>query len=215
MSLLPPEDDFELLHTRNYEVRAYRKSDREILVRGAISDAKPPGLFVVDDPEPVELHHMQVEWVVEMSTLEILSAEVTFQSHPHETCPAIAVHYRQLVGLQISRGFTKAIRDLFGGPRGCTHTTALLQAMAPAVVQATWSMVIRQAREAGAVGGFDSDDESHRRRLRTNINSCHVWDEAGDYAAAAIEGVDPGLPLPLQERLVSLGRDPDDWNQVG
>lgn len=215
MSLLPDDRELghELLHTRNYEIRAYRLSDDEMLVRGAISDVKPPGLFVADDPAPVELHQMQVEWTVRLSTLEITAAEVGFVAHPHETCPGIAAQYRKLVGLCIARGFTHKVRELFGGPRGCTHTTALLQAMAPAVIQATWSMVILESRDsAEPTGGFDADNESHRARLRSNINSCHVWDEEGEYAAAALVGTDPGPPLPLKERLVELGRDPEEWS---
>jgi len=37
--------------------------------------------------------------------------------------------------LSIARGFTHKVRGLFGGPRGCTHTTALSQAMAPEAIQ--------------------------------------------------------------------------------
>ena len=58
-------------------------------------------------------------------------ADVVFEAHPHTTCPAIIEHYQGLVGLSIARGFTHQVRELFGGPRGCTHTTALLLAMAP------------------------------------------------------------------------------------
>ena len=53
---------------------------------------------------------------------------------------AIAIPAVLLVGLSIARGFTHRVRELFGGPRGCTHTTALLQAMAPIAMQCFWSM---------------------------------------------------------------------------
>ena len=61
MSLLPPDEDLDLLHTRNYEVRVYQHSDDELLVRGAVSDLKPPGLYVKDDAAPLEMHQMQIE----------------------------------------------------------------------------------------------------------------------------------------------------------
>ena len=53
-SLLPPDDDLDIIHTRQYETRVYRVNETEMLVRGAISDMKPPGLYVLDDPEELE-----------------------------------------------------------------------------------------------------------------------------------------------------------------
>ena len=147
MSLLPPDDDLDLIHTRHYETRVYELSEDELLVRGAISDLKPPGLYVVDDPEPLEVHRMQLELRVGLPALEILEARVLFESHPHSRCPLIAADYQKLVGLSIARGFNRRVRELFGGERGCTHTNALLQAMAPAVVQSTWSVSVRRSRE--------------------------------------------------------------------
>ena len=79
MSLLPPDDDLDLLHTRNYEVRVYHHAEDQLLVRGAISDMKPAGLYVEGDPEPLEIHQMQVEWVVQLPELEIIDARVGFE----------------------------------------------------------------------------------------------------------------------------------------
>lgn len=210
MSLLPPDDDLELLHTRDYEVRVYHLTDESMLVRGAISDRKPPGLYVSDDPEALEIHQMQIELEVRLPDLEIIRAGVVFETHPHESCPGIAAHYEKLVGLKVARGFTHKIRELFGGPRGCTHTTALLQAIGPAVVQSTWSVSVRQAQRAGQPGGA-GDDESRRRRFAGNINTCHVWDEDGEHVAAMLQGETPNPPMQVTERLVQLGRDPDEW----
>ena len=146
MSLLPPDDDLDLIHTRRYETRVYQVSDEELLVRGAVSDMKPPGLYILGDPEPMEIHQMQLELRVALPNLEITSAHVVFETHPNSQCPIIANDYEKLVGLSIARGFTREIRNLFGGPNGCTHTNALLQALAPAVVQATWSVSVRNDR---------------------------------------------------------------------
>src|SRR4051812_49539139 len=86
------------------------------------------------------MHHMQVDLEVAFPSMEIVASTVVFESHPHVLCPSITPHYEKLVGLSIARGFTHKVRELFGGPRGGTHTTALLQAMAPVAIQATWSM---------------------------------------------------------------------------
>ena len=44
---------------RNYEVKVYGDGENRLLVRGAISDMKPAGLYVADDPEPLEIHQMR------------------------------------------------------------------------------------------------------------------------------------------------------------
>ncbi len=211
MSLLPPDDDLDLIHTRTYETRVYALSEEELLVRGAISDMKPPGLYVEDDPDPLEMHQMQVEWLVRLPELEITEARVVFETHPHDTCPMIAEHYQRLVGLQVARGFTHRVRELFGGPRGCTHTTALLQAMAPAVVQSTWSMSVRRGRLQ--VDGSEAGEAAaaRRARLAANVNTCHVWHEDGEHVAELMSGAEHPPPLPISERLVQLGRDPETF----
>jgi hypothetical protein len=211
MKLLPPDDDLELAHTREYETRVYRVSDEALLVRGAISDCKPPNLYIANDPEPLEIHRMVIELEVSVPSLEITAARVVFETHPHATCPLVAPRYQQLVGLCIARGFTHKVRELFGGPRGCTHTNALLQAMAPAVVQALWSVSVKRGRAQGRPRGTRSR-EDRERALATSLNTCHIWSEDGDHVAALRRGEPSGFPpLPVRDRLRALGRGPDDW----
>lgn len=211
MSLLPNDDDLDCLHTRNYETRVYQISEQEILVRGAVSDSKPPGLYVLDDSEPLEIHQMQLELRVALPDLEILEAKVVFETHPHSTCPIIANEYRKLEGLSIARGFNRKIRGLFGGENGCTHTNALLQSMAPAVIQATWSISTRTKREEGRQLGF-RDPSDRDDRIAANLNTCHVWAEGGEHVTSLRRGEAPKMPLlPIRERLAKLGRDEDEW----
>jgi len=211
MTLLPPDDDLELIHTRRYETRVYWISDEELLVRGAISDTKPPRLYVVDDPDTLEIHRMGVELRVRLPDLEITAVDVLFETHPNQTCPLVVPRYQALVGLCIARGFTGEVRKLFGGPRGCTHTNALLQAMAPAAVQALWSVSVRRDRAAGR--SHDSDNASEgEQRMAANLDTCHVWDRRGEHVAALRRGDRAGsTPLPIQQRLRALGRPPEEW----
>lgn len=209
-SLLPPDDDLELIHTRDYETRVYVLDDEHVLVRGAVSDRKPPGLYIADDDEPLEIHRMQVELTVRLGDMTITAAEIGFESHPAEACPSIATHYRALVGLSITRGFTHRVRELFGGPRGCTHTTALLQAMAPAVVQSIWSMGVRRSRAAGKAPGA-VDGPGRTERFAGNLNTCHVWAEDGEHVAALSRGESPSPPLQVRRRLAELGRAEGEW----
>ena len=65
-SLLPLDDDLDIIHTRRYETRVYRLNESEMLVRGAISDTKPPGLYVIDDPDAVSYTHLTLPTITEV-----------------------------------------------------------------------------------------------------------------------------------------------------
>ena len=86
-SLLPPDDDLDIIHTRRYETRVYRLNESEMLVRGAISDTKPPGLYVIDDPDELEIHQMQIEMKVKYpnwkSSMQKLDLKPTLIPHVH------------------------------------------------------------------------------------------------------------------------------------
>lgn len=209
--MLPPDPDYPALHTRNYEVRAFRKDERTLILRGAVKDLKPAGLYVPGDTEPLAIHHMIVDVTIAFPELEITHAEVVFETHPHSTCPTITEHYKKLVGLSISRGFTHRVRELFGGPRGCTHTTALLQAMAPVAVQCFWSMQVLKASETGGSPRPPVSAEERQRMLRMNLNTCHVWAEDGPNMTAIRAGESLEPPLQIVRRFRELGKDPGDW----
>ena len=188
--IIPSDPEgLQILHDREYRVRAYRLADDRILIEGAVRDEKPPGLYLRADPEPMTIHHMHVGIEISFPGLEILDVRVEFEMHPRDECPTIVEHYQNLVGLSIGRGFTHRVRELFGGPRGCTHTTALLQAMAPVAMQCFYSMRAAKARLDG-----EPEPMLDRRRhgsdemWRLNIGTCHVWAPDGDAVAARLTG---------------------------
>ncbi len=208
MSLLPPDDDLDLIHTRMYETKVYRVGDH-LLARGAVCDTKRAGLYITDDPDPIDIHRIVVELEVSVPDLTITRASLDFESFPTTSCPSIAEAYQQLVGLSIARGFTHKIRELFGGPRGCTHVVALLQALAPAIVQSTWSLTLIEGRRRAAAS--EVVDDPRKSKFEGNLNTCHVWAEDGEHVALLRKGERPGPPLQVKERLAHLGRDPEEW----
>lgn len=207
-----PEPNLPLLHDRTYSVRSYRKSPTQLLIRGHVHDQKPPGIYIETDPDPLTVHHMVLDITVELPQLEIVEAEVVMEVHPHSGCPTITAHYEKLVGLSIARGFTHKVRELFGGPRGCTHTTALLQAMAPVAVQSIWSMQSVAEDETAVSSPLPSNatDEQIRQRFLHNLNTCHVWSEDGEMIASIKRGEEVEPPLWITERLHQLGLDPSE-----
>ncbi len=157
--LFPPDPDELCIHVRDYEVRAFRLSPSRMLMRGAVRDRKPAGLYIPGDPDPLVLHHMNVDLEVTFPEMMIDKVSVTFGAHPEPECPNIVPAFDQLVGTSVSRGFNKRLRELVGGPLGCTHVLALLTAMGPVVVQCIWSMragplLARGLRARGGLGGL-------------------------------------------------------------
>jgi hypothetical protein len=213
--ILPPDPGgLEVLHEREYRVRAYHLPPTErgarLLIRGAVRDQKPAHLYILEDPDPITIHHMQVELVIDFPSMTIAESTVLFEMHPHEECGSIADAYRGLVGLSITRGFTHKVRELFGGPRGCTHTTALLLAMAPVAIQCIWSMQASESRRTGSRmrRGQDLSPDELEWRWSASLNSCHVWAEDGALVENVRAGVEVGLPIPMRRRFEQLGIDP-------
>ena len=210
---MPPEPDLPLIHQRAYDVKAYRQSATELRLRGTLRDQKPGGVYLPDD-EPMTVHHMVVDLLISFPALQIVEVDVVLQTHPHEGCKEIEGHYQKLVGLSIARGFSKHVRDLFGGPRGCTHVGALLQAMAPVAIQSTWSMRVgNQGAVAVAIDRSQGED-GLRESLRFNLNTCHIWAEDGEMVGRVRAGEEIPPPLWAVERLERMGLQPEDWSRI-
>jgi hypothetical protein len=223
-SILPPDpvDDagrpLDMIHDREYRVRAFRVAADRVLIRGAVRDQKPAGLYFADDPDPLTIHHMMIDIEVEYPSFEIVAASTVLDVHPHGACQNIVGHYDKLVGLSIARGFTHKVRELFGGPRGCTHTTMLIQAMAPVAMQCIWSLRAADSGQDASPDTVTAGDGVPERAApaqdqmwRVNLNSCHVWAEDSDWVRDLEAGTAVELPLWAEQRMVELGIKPDDW----
>lgn len=201
----PPAGVGPILHNREYRVQSYHLGSDRIMIQGAVRDQKPPGIYIPDDPLPLTIHHMIVTIEVAMPSLEILSAQTEFRTFPNDTCPAIIEHYDNLVGLSLRRGFTHQVRERFGGPRGCSHTTALIQAMAPVAMQSFRSHEAVEAMAAGLPHPLvdrPPDDDGAKRLT----NTCHVWIEGGDRIRQAETGGVEAQTTVVLQRLQEIER---------
>ena len=187
-------------------------SDERFLLRGAIVDEKPAGLYIENDPDPIWMHHMIVELQIVYPTFLIEKASVEFKNHPHLGCTNITDHYKKLEGMSIARGFNAKVRELFGSSRGCTHIGALLAAMAPVAIQTGWSMRVSSVGEIDDSSKSPEDFQEQRiKQFASTINTCHIWDENGAMIAKVRAGEEIEIPLPVVRRLRDLGRDESDW----
>ena len=210
--LFPVDTNYPLIHTRQYQVHAFRMSDTKFLLRGVVVDEKPAGLYIENDPDPIWMHHMIVDLEIVYPTFLIEKASVEFKNHPHLGCTNITDHYKKLEGMSIARGFNAKVRELFGSSRGCTHIGALLAAMAPVAIQTGWSMRVSSVVDTDDSSKSPEDFQEQRiKQFASTINTCHIWDEHGEMVSKVRRGEEIEMPLPVVRRLRDLGRDETDW----
>ncbi len=195
------------VHRRVYDCEAFEDGPARMRVRGHLNDTKPLGLGLADG-EPMAIHDMSIELIVALPDFTIVDVIAQMHVHPYDICPAVLADYRQLIGRSVTRGYSRAVRELFGGPQGCSHLGALLQAMGPVAVQASWGMATLHEPPGAAFQNEDGEAD-RQRRLAMNVNTCHVWAEDGPHMKAVMAGDNSGRPEWLTERLVKLGVDPD------
>lgn len=210
--LFPVDTNYPLIHTRQYQVQAFRMSDAKFLLRGVVVDEKPAGLYIENDPDPIWMHHMIVDLEIVYPTFLIEKASVEFKNHPHLGCTNITDHYKKLEGMSIARGFNAKVRELFGSSRGCTHIGALLAAMAPVAIQTGWSMRVSSVVDTDDASKSPEDFQEQRiKQFASTINTCHIWDEHGEMVSKVRRGEEIEMPLPVVRRLRDLGRNETDW----
>ena len=115
--------------------------------------------------------------------------------HAHLPPHRVPGHRRRpsagLVGLSVTRGYTREVQARFGGPKGCTHLEQLARSLGPVVVQAVTS---RRARAVSRGRGGDLVSGGGSPWAR---DSCHIWAEGGVADQKLAAGWRPGTgPYP-------------------
>ena len=203
----------KLLHTRAYEIEAFVEDERHFRLIGVMRDVRPDGLWGIVDIEPMTLHDMHIELVINAMTFEITEVRTAMLTHPQEQCPLILPVFQELVGTSIARGFGNRVKSLFGGPRSCTHFVALLNAMAPVAMQARWSFFHAVSNDSMSIMTADPEkrQESMRAGHEANRDTCHVWASAGPMFAKINAGESIGVPVWAKHRLAQRGIPPEEW----
>ncbi|HZS35049.1 MAG TPA: DUF2889 domain-containing protein [Methylomirabilota bacterium] len=171
------------VHVRTIRVEALEaapgRDGAGLSLHGVLEDRRPRGV-----PEGLQhagdvIHHMEVTLTVAWPSLVVTAIEGTMGTFPYPgVCPAALPPLQTLVGVAVSRGFTRAVNERIGRERGCTHVAALIQAMGP---------VVRQA--AGAAFGFVA--AGGRGPTPWFINSCQAWREGGPLHRALLAAEAP------------------------
>lgn len=174
MQLSPPAPR-KLLHVRTVECRGYLRDDDLWDIEGSLTDVKSypfenrwRGLVEAGDP----VHEMTLRLTVD-NRLNIKVAEAFTRKSPYEICPSAAWAFKALEGLRIKSGWMRAVKERYGGAKGCTHLLEMLYPIGTTAFQTVFSYREQRLLDAGM-----SEGEAHRRK-GPPINSCYAFAEDG------------------------------------
>ncbi|MEX2224400.1 MAG: DUF2889 domain-containing protein [Candidatus Rokuibacteriota bacterium] len=118
------ETSAQPVQVRTIRVEVARAGEHEIEITATLVGERPrdsPRWFGAEPPRVI--HDMRLGLRVCHPDLAITEARSQMASHPYTICPEALPPLRQLVGLSISRGFTREVNERFGRQRGCAHFT--------------------------------------------------------------------------------------------
>lgn len=136
MPLSPPAQR-EHIHTRDIDVRGYRREDGLWDVEAHLRDTKTYGFANRERGEIVAgepIHDMWLRVTVD-DRLLIHEVEAATEASPFGVCGEIAPAYAELKGLTIGPGWLREARRRAGGVHGCTHLFELLGPIATVCYQ--------------------------------------------------------------------------------
>lgn len=144
MPLPPPACPRQPSHRRSIIVSSFKRDDGLWDVEGHLTDIWPEPLRKADGMLAAghPMHEMWLRLTVD-ATATIVDVQATTDAGPYDAaCSSIAPDYRQLIGVQVARGYKDAIRRLLGRTKGCTHMNELATVMGSAVLQAMWEVLV-------------------------------------------------------------------------
>ena len=151
MPLPVSEVERELTHTRRVRYEGFKRKDGLWDIEAHLTDAKnhdydlKTGIRRAGQP----IHDMWVRITIDRS-LTILDAVASSDAVPYPGgCEKIAPSYKRLIGLNLVRGFRKAVHAQFGLVKGCTHITEMLGGLPTAAIQ-TFAGEMKEDKEDGS-----------------------------------------------------------------
>jgi hypothetical protein len=154
----------QLKHRRTIDVQVYARGHGLWEVDAHVTDVRETdtpmdaGMRLAGEP----IHAMLLRLVID-ERFNIIEAGAQTSAMPYPgQCDSFGEVYGRLVGLNLMRGFRRAVKERLGGVQGCTHITELTQALPTAVVQAF----------AGEVIDTHGDSESSQQPFQ--IDRCHA-----------------------------------------
>jgi len=149
------------LHLRSVVLEGFKRSDGLWDIEARIVDTKDQDYPLSSGlRRPGEaVHDMSVRVTID-AKMNILEAAACTDAAPYlGHCDSVPPDYSRIVGLNLFHGFRKAVKDLYGGTRGCAHVSELLMQLPTVALQTFASEVL------------DNDDSKHKPY---QLERCHA-----------------------------------------
>jgi hypothetical protein len=165
------------IHQRAITIKTFEIDDDSLVIEGTLIDDRLCKTFIyllsqIVDPKTV--HHIIVRMGLSVPDLIIRSINTDMHEVPHEACRDLIHVGDKLVGVSLTQGFNKNIKQVLGGINGCLHLYNLLLSMRSAAFQGFFAYCSR-VQEDGSLRQPYFDES-------LIMNSCHVWSESGPFA---------------------------------
>ncbi len=151
------------LHTRSISIEGFQREDGLWDIEGTLTDVKTYDMpnAVKQRPAGTFHHEMRVRMTID-TEFNVRDIEAKSDGNPYDDyCSAPEPDYRKLVGLNLKRGFRKAVQESMGGVRGCTHINELLGVMPTGAFQTV----------AGTQGHQGTPEQ-----YKMVLDRCAAWD---------------------------------------
>ncbi len=162
------------IHTRDIHLATYPHTDSRVIVHGVLKDERYIKIFDItgDIVEPGVVHHMDVKLLIKPYPLTIEDAQAEMVKVPMPECADTLDTVEKLKGLEIRSGFSKIIRNIMGGKKGCAHLCQLITAMSQEIVQG-WLTYNRKEKSPVP------KDLAFFEGKKFIVDSCRMWKENG------------------------------------
>jgi len=159
---MPATPTRRFVHTRSIRVRAYARDDGLWDLEAELADVKEKDFALAVGirraGEPVHAMHLRLTIDTDLNVVDA-GAQSDWVPYPGH-CDSFGDAYRQLIGLNLGRGFRHAVNQRLGGTQGCTHLTELAAVLPTAAIQAFAGEIYRprdQAHEPDAADHRSTD----------------------------------------------------------
>lgn len=126
------------VHTRTIVVEVYARDDGLYDLESRLTDVKDHDLALASGLRPAgqPVHDMRLTLAVD-AEFNVVQAGARSAVVPYPgACETIGPSYGALAGLNLLQKFRKAVMQVMGGARGCTHLSELAGVLPTAAVQA-------------------------------------------------------------------------------
>ena len=166
---LPPAVARQPLHRRAVTVEAFQREDGLFELEARLTDTKSRSIELIAGTRAAgdPIHDLMLRVTLDADYTIVAAAADSMSVPVPGACDTVGPRYERLVGLNLLRGFRKAVHERLGRTQGCTHLTELTAVLPTAALQA-FAHLTSQAAPA---------DPSQPPFF---IGHCHAYDRSGD-----------------------------------